>query len=78
MLTQRGTHELFGNRIRLKASGKLRPFNLGAQYTKTDVMVRLKHSFVGQDFRVFLTFSRQMLLGQRATSRHNGFTFPSN
>jgi len=64
MLTQRGTHELFGNRIRLKASCKFRPFNLGAQYTNTDVTVGLKHSFLGQDFRVFITFSRQMLLGQ--------------
>jgi len=72
VLTQKGTHELFGNRIRLKARCKLRPFNPGAQYTNTDVTVDLQHSFIFQDFRIFLTFSRQML-GQQATLRHFPF-----
>ena len=70
MLTQKGTDGLFGNRICLKASCKLRPFNPGVQYTNTDVTVGLKHYFLCQDFRVFLNFSRQML-GQQATLRHD-------
>ena len=66
MLTEKETHELFGNRIRLKASWKLRPFNPGAQYTNTDITVVLKQS----SLCVFLTFTRQMLV-QQATLRHD-------